>query len=78
MHALLDLGVLPEKMIFANPVKSIPHFKFSCEKGIKKMTFDSKEELQKIARYFPDAECVLRIATKETTAAYNLNEKFGA
>ena len=42
------------------------------------MTFDSREELQKIARYLPDAECVLRIATKETTAAYNLSEKYGA
>ena len=31
--------------------------------GVKKMTFDSIEELEKIAKFFPKAECVLRIAS---------------
>jgi len=42
------------------------------------MTFDSAEELFKIKRWFPKADCVLRIACNVTTAAYNLSEKFGA
>ena len=45
---------------------------------MKKTTFDSVEELYKIKKYFPEAECVLRIAVKATTAMYNLSEKFGA
>ena len=48
------------------------------EFGIKKMTFDCEEELRKIHQYFPEAECVIRIATESTTALYNLSEKFGA
>ena len=42
------------------------------------MTFDCAEELYKIKKHFPQAECVLRIATETTTALYNLSEKFGA
>jgi ornithine decarboxylase len=42
------------------------------------MTFDSIEELEKISKDFPGAECILRIATDTTTALYNLSEKFGA
>ena len=42
------------------------------------MTFDSIEELEKIKKWFPKAECVLRIAVDATTAVYNLSEKFGA
>jgi len=44
---------------------------------VKRMTFDCIEELHKIKKIFPDAECVLRIAVEVTTAVYNLSEKFG-
>jgi len=42
------------------------------------MTFDCVEELTKISQFYPEAECVLRICTPNTTALYNLSEKFGA
>jgi ornithine decarboxylase len=64
-------------MIFANPVKSEAFIKFARENKLMKMTFDSIEELEKIKKYFPKAECILRIATDVTTAVYNLSEKFG-
>ena len=68
-----------EKVIYANPVKSPAHIAKALEYGIKKMTFDSVEELEKIKKVMPDAECVLRISTDSslTTAIYNLNEKYG-
>jgi len=46
--------------------------------GVKKMTFDSKEELLKIKEHFPKAECVLRLASKNSKALHNLSLKFGA
>lgn len=49
MEALLALGVTAENFIYANPVKGLSHLKFAQKAGIKQMTFDSKEELQKIA-----------------------------
>ena len=42
------------------------------------MTFDNEEELYKIKKHFPGADCMLRIETETTSAVYNLNEKFGA
>ena len=44
----LDQGCRPENLIFANPVKSRNMIEFAKEKNIKKMTFDSPEELLKI------------------------------
>jgi ornithine decarboxylase len=42
------------------------------------MTFDCEEELYKIAEVFPEAECILRIATDPSTALCQLSEKYGA
>jgi len=43
------------------------------------MTFDSVEELYKIQNNFPEAECVIRIATEAGgSAKYELSSKFGA
>lgn len=75
---VLKLGADPDKCIFANPVKEEFMIEEARKKNIKRMTFDSIEELQKINSLFPKAKCVVRIATEETTAVYNLNEKFGA
>jgi ornithine decarboxylase len=79
MEMVKSFGVDSENLIFANPVKSIEDLKTAKKFGIKKMTFDSIEELYKIKKIIPSAECVLRIATDAsmTTALYNLNEKFG-
>jgi diaminopimelate decarboxylase len=41
------------------------------------MTFDCEEELLKIKKWFPEADCVIRILTKTTDAKWNLSEKFG-
>lgn len=78
IQMFLDQGSKPENIIFANPVKTVEQLKFSKAKGVKKVTFDCVEELEKIAVHFPEAECVIRIATISTEAKYNLNEKFGA
>ena len=77
MQDLLDLGADPEKFIFANPIKTEEQILFAKKHGVKKMTFDSVEELEKIKKWFPKADCVIRLATVVTTALYNLSEKFG-
>ena len=74
---VLALGVDPKKLIFANPVKEEYQLEGARKLGVSKMTFDSVEELQKIKKYYPEAECVIRLAVDNTTAVYNLNEKFG-
>jgi ornithine decarboxylase len=78
MRKVLASGGKPEECIYASPIKKVSDLLLAKELGIKMMTFDSIEELFKIEKHFPEAECVLRIATEATTALYNLSEKFGA
>ena len=74
---IIKLGAKPDDLIFANPIKQPSMLQTAKDLGVKKMTFDSVEELHKIKNIFPDAECVLRISSCNTDALYNLSEKFG-
>ncbi len=56
IEKVLNMGVSPEKIIFANPCKMISHIKYAKKCGVKKMTFDCENELHKIQQYFKDAE----------------------
>ena len=75
---IIASGGKPDMCIYASPIKKVADLLLAKEHGIKMMTFDCSEELYKIHKHFPEAQCVLRIATEKTTALYNLSEKFGA
>jgi diaminopimelate decarboxylase len=66
-----------DDIIFANPCKQIPHMKKAREVGIKYVTFDNEEELHKIAKHWPEAKCVLRIATNDAKSLCKFSVKFG-
>lgn len=53
---VLNLGVNPEKIIFANPTKMKSHIRYAATMGVKTMTFDCDIELQKIKAVFPEAK----------------------
>jgi len=74
----LDMGVPPEKLIFANPCKLESHILHAKMRNVKKMTFDNEDEVIKIARLFPEAELVLRIITDDSTSLCKFSSKFGA
>eukprot|EP01094_Clydonella_sp_ATCC50884_P004482 TRINITY_DN1350_c0_g1_i1.p1 TRINITY_DN1350_c0_g1~~TRINITY_DN1350_c0_g1_i1.p1 ORF type:complete len:328 (+),score=118.80 TRINITY_DN1350_c0_g1_i1:670-1653(+) len=48
------------------------------KKNVKRMTFDNKAELEKIAKYFPEAELVVRIKPPVEKAVMSFSRKFGA
>ena len=75
---VMSLGADSNDLIFANPMKSEDQILEAKRHGVKKMIFDSIEELEKIATFFPKAECILRIAAKQTDARFDLSEKYGA
>ncbi|KAJ5067723.1 ornithine decarboxylase 1-related [Anaeramoeba ignava] len=77
ISTILGLGVPPEKIIFANPCKMIPHLEFARQRSVRKMTFDSIEEMVKIAKIMPEAELVLRIKTDDKHSLAPLSTKFG-
>eukprot|EP00759_Apiculatamorpha_spiralis_P029666 PhF_6_TR31778/c3_g1_i1/m.46796/K01581/E4.1.1.17, ODC1, speC, speF; ornithine decarboxylase len=66
-----------DDIIFANPCKQVPHMKKAREVGIKYVTFDNEEELIKLAKYWPEAKCVLRIATNDAKSVCKFSIKFG-
>lgn len=56
IELVLGLGATPDKIIFAHPYKQESHLRVAKEKGVRLMTFDTKEELYKIKRVHPEAE----------------------
>ncbi len=75
---LLDIEVDSTNMIYANPVKSIPDLVRAYNVGVEKFVFDNDAELQKMARYAPESDVLLRLAASGDNAYYKLSTKFGA
>lgn len=74
---MLNLGVDPERIIYAHTAKQVSHLKLAADKGIEKMTFDCAAELVKIKKFYPNAKVVLRIRFDAETSFVNLGPKFG-
>lgn len=77
IKAVLSCGVKPSRIIYAHPCKVKSHLSFARSKGVKKMTFDSEQELYKIAELYPDAEILIRIRCDAAEVQCNLGIKFG-
>ncbi|XP_041095422.1 ornithine decarboxylase 1-like isoform X2 [Polyodon spathula] len=78
LELVRGMGVLPERIIYANPCKQTSHIKKAASLGICAMTFDNEEELIKVARAHPNAKMVLRIATEDSGSMFPMSIKFGA
>ena len=61
IEAALNLGVTPDRIIYAHPCKIQSHLIYAAEKGIRMMTFDTTSELEKVKRFLPTAEYVYAI-----------------
>lgn len=75
---VIDMGVEPEKIIFANPAKLESHITHAKIRGVKHMTFDNEDEMIKISKLYPEAELVLRIITDDSQSLCKFSSKFGA
>ena len=78
IQKVLDLGVSPHRIIFANPCKQASFIKYAYKMGVDYMTFDNELELYKIKENHPNAKCVLRIITNDADAVCRFSMKFGA
>lgn len=52
---MLDLGVAPSRIVYANPCKPVSHIRFASLHGVKLLVFNSEEELIKVAQHHPGA-----------------------
>lgn len=78
IQTMLDMGVDPSRIIYANPCKPASHIRYAREKGVRMMTFDNLTELVKIKQDYPEAELVLRIVTDDSKSVCRFSVKFGA
>eukprot|EP01133_Synstelium_polycarpum_P014603 gene14603-17267_t len=77
IESILALGVEAHRIIYANPCKQISAIKFARAHNVKMMTFDNVSELEKIEKFFPEAELVMRIATDDSKSLMRFSTKFG-
>lgn len=78
IHMLYDMGINGSRLIYANPVKTKAGLTACNSCGVRKMTFDSVSEIEKIKKQCPDAVVLLRLRIDNSSAHVDLNKKFGA
>jgi ornithine decarboxylase len=78
MLMLTAMGIEPDNMVYANPVKTAGGLDVARRKGIHRFTFDSASEIGKIADAIPGSTVLLRIRVDNPKALVDLNKKFGA
>jgi ornithine decarboxylase len=77
IQTVLDLGAKPSDVIFAHPVKRIDDLKYAVENNVKLTTFDSLSELQKLKKFSPNMDCLIRLQVDNPTARVQLGLKYG-
>lgn len=75
---LLTCSVKPKRIIFSNPVKIASHIEYAYKKGVQVYSFDSSEEIDKLAKYAPGSSVILRLRVYERGSVFSLKDKFGA
>ncbi|KAH3673134.1 hypothetical protein WICPIJ_009897 [Wickerhamomyces pijperi] len=78
IETVLNLGVDPSRIIYANPCKVASFLRFASNSNVNLTTFDNSEELYKIKKYHPETGVLLRIITDDESAQCRLSTKFGA
>lgn len=78
LSTVRSLGVKPDNVIFANPVKTNTMLRNAADLSVDMMTFDSESELVKIKQVYPNAKLLLRLKVDDTASKYQLGNKFGA
>jgi ornithine decarboxylase len=78
MKLVLNVVPDPSRIIFSNPCKSDYSIRFAADAGVRMMSFDNLDELDKIKKFYPNAHLLLRIFASDPTALVHLESKYGA
>ncbi|HSE29312.1 MAG TPA: type III PLP-dependent enzyme [Candidatus Saccharimonadales bacterium] len=74
---LLNIGVDPARIAFNNPVKSQQNIDEAVQKGVVKFTFQSRQELDKLAKSGKKLEVFARVKMDDSHSVVPLSTKFG-
>ena len=78
LRMLQRLGVDPADALYSNPVKPPAHIAETYRAGLWRYSFDSPNELAKIAANAPGAAVHVRIRVDDHDSVFPLSRKFGA
>ncbi|MEI8345004.1 MAG: type III PLP-dependent enzyme [Candidatus Omnitrophota bacterium] len=78
MKTVLSAGASPQKVIFANTIKTEEDIALARRRRVRLITFDNEPELYKIAKQFPGAHVIVRIKVANQGSVVELSLKFGA
>jgi len=73
-----QIGAKSEDLLYANPVKPVESIKFAYEQNIRTFTYDNVNEIDKMAKYAPGSNVILRIMVKDAGSTCKFSTKFGA
>ena len=77
LRILQTLGIDPAEVLYSNPVKPPSHIAEAHRAGVWRFSFDSPNELAKIAEHAPGAAVYVRLRVDDTTSVFPLSRKFG-
>lgn len=70
-------GIPDDKIIYANPCKNIESLQYARSEDVDYLTFDCKNELDKIKVFHSDAKCIIRIKVDDSGSVCKFSSKFG-
>lgn len=78
VELLLSLGVSPAKIIYGTSVKPAKHIELAKKAGINRFAADSKEEVDKLAKYAKGSKVYIRAVVDDADSVFAFSERFGA
>jgi ornithine decarboxylase len=73
----LAAGAGPGDLSYGNTIKKASDIAYAYERGVRVFAFDSKAELDKLARHAPGASVLCRMLASSRGALWPLSRKFG-
>jgi len=77
LEILSSLGVEPERIISSNPIKSLKFLKMAVSYGVNYFSFDSADEVDKLAKFVPVCNVYVRLSVPNEGSEWPLSKKFG-
>ena len=77
VNCCLEAGAAPTSISFGNTIKKASAIRRAHEAGVNMFAFNSREELEKLARHAPGARVYCRILVQNHGADWPLSRKFG-
>lgn len=77
VSACLDAGARPDAISFGNTIKKVSAIRAAHARGVTLFAFDSREELEKLAKHAPGARVYCRLLVENEGADWPLSRKFG-